>query len=96
MINASKTVQNITNDTSRTFRVVINRTLEDDGYIADIPSIKHCMAFGDTIEEAMANLYEALEGTLEVMMQYGTPIPDDTKSMEMIITVPINKPLSVA
>ena len=47
------------------FRVIINK--EEDCYIADIPSLKHCFASGDTIEEAIENLKEALEGTLENM-----------------------------
>ena len=45
------------------FRVII--TKEEDCYIADVPSLKHCFAGGDTIEEAIENLKEALEGTLE-------------------------------
>ena len=45
------------------FRVVI--TKEEDCYIANIPSLKHCFAGGNSIEEAIENLKEALEGTLE-------------------------------
>ena len=54
------------------FRVVISR--EEDCYLADIPSLKHCFAGGDTIEEAIENLKEALEGTLESMKARNIPI----------------------
>jgi predicted RNase H-like HicB family nuclease len=35
---------------TRSFGVVISRTEENDGYIANIPSLNTCFAFGDTIE----------------------------------------------
>lgn len=90
------TIQNKMNVSTRTFRVVISRTEEDDGYMADIPSLNRCFAFGDTVEEAMANLHEALEGILETMIEHGWPIPDDSKIMEMTITVPLHKSLELA
>ncbi len=81
---------------TRSFRVVISRTEENDGYIANIPSLNTCFAFGDTVEEAMSNLHEALKGTLEVMVEDGIPIPDDSKNMEMMITIPMYQTLNVA
>ena len=93
-MNTGVTIQNSSNVHIRTFRVVIKRTDEDDGYMADIPSLNTCFAFGDTVEEAMANLQEALEGTLEVMKEDGMPIPDDSKIMEMTISVPFESVLA--
>ena len=40
------------------FRVIINK--EENCYIADISNLKHCFAGGDTIQEAIENLKEAL------------------------------------
>jgi predicted RNase H-like HicB family nuclease len=91
-----QTIQNSLNVQTRSFRVVISRTEEDDGYIADIPSLDTCFAFGDTVEEAMANLQEALEGTLETMIEHGWPIPDESKNMEMTITIPLPSSLALA
>lgn len=96
MNNQGVTIQNNLQVSSRTFRVIINRTEEDDGYIANIPSLNTCFAFGDTVEEAMTNLHEALEGTLEVMIEDGMHIPDDSKAMEMTITVPLHQSLQLA
>ena len=67
------------------FRVVIQK--EEDCYIADIPSIKHCFAGGDTIEEAIENLKEALEGTLESMKARNIPIKDDSQIMEYTLNI---------
>jgi antitoxin HicB len=74
------------------FRVVI--TKEEDCYIADIPSLKHCFSGGDTIEEAIENLKEALEGTLESMQARNIPIPDDSNIIEMSINVDNNLKIS--
>jgi len=72
---------------NRTYRVIINKDPEG-GYLADIPTLKYCMSSGDTIEEAMENIREALEGVLEVMEEEGLPIPDDSNSIEYSLSIP--------
>jgi antitoxin HicB len=96
MTSTGIVIQNSQSVLNRTFRVVISRTPEDDGYIANIPSLEYCMAFGDTVEEAMSNLHEALEGTLETMVEHGWHIPDESQNMEAIITKSLPNSLSVA
>jgi predicted RNase H-like HicB family nuclease len=39
---------------------------EDGGYWAEVPSIPGCATQGDTFEELLQNLYEAVEGCLSV------------------------------
>ena len=87
------TIHNDLTPNTRTFRVVVSRTEEDDGYMADIPSLNNCTAFGDTVEEALENLHEVLEMTLEMMQEYGWLIPDDNKFLETTITVPFKTSL---
>jgi predicted RNase H-like HicB family nuclease len=36
-----------------------------------------CVSQGDTWEEAVANIREAIEGYIEVLEEDGKPIPDD-------------------
>lgn len=48
---------------------------EDDGYIADIPDLKHCSAFGNTSEEALQEVIKAKEAWLETAKANGKPIP---------------------
>ena len=87
---AGITIQNTNTVKTRSFRVVISRTEENDSYMSNIPSLNTCFAFGGTVEEAMSNLHEALEGTLEIMIEDGVSIPDDSKNMEMMITIPLD------
>ena len=51
---------------------------EDQGYIADIPDLKHCSAFGNTPQEALAEVLKAREAWLEAARKNGKPIPEPT------------------
>jgi len=48
---------------------------EDQGYIADIPDLDSCSAFGDTPEEALSEVKLAKEAWLEAAAENGKPIP---------------------
>ncbi len=48
---------------------------EDEGYIADIPDLKYCSAFGETPEEALRELQIAKVAWLEAARAEGKPIP---------------------
>ena len=48
---------------------------EDEGYIADIPDLKFCSAFGDTPEEALKEVLIAKAAWLEAALAEGKPIP---------------------
>jgi len=48
---------------------------EDGGYIADIPDLEHCSAFGDTPEQALAEVKHAKQAWLEAAREAGKPIP---------------------
>jgi predicted RNase H-like HicB family nuclease len=48
---------------------------EDSGYIADIPDLESCSAFGITPEKALAEVEQAKQTWLEVARQSGKPIP---------------------
>jgi predicted RNase H-like HicB family nuclease len=48
-------------------KVVIHEA-EEGGYWAEVPAIPGCATQGETFEELLANLYEAVEGCLSVDM----------------------------
>jgi predicted RNase H-like HicB family nuclease len=45
---------------------VIVHEAEEGGYWAEVPSIPGCATQGDSFEELLQNLYEAIEGCLSV------------------------------
>ncbi len=51
---------------------------EDEGYIADIPDLSHCSAFGDTPAEALTEVLRAKEAWLETAKEEGRAIPQPT------------------
>jgi predicted RNase H-like HicB family nuclease len=49
---------------------------EDGGYIADIPDLDACSAFGATPEEALAEVEKAKDAWLAAAHDAGKPIPE--------------------
>jgi predicted RNase H-like HicB family nuclease len=48
---------------------------EDGGYIADIPDLDSCSAFGETPEQALGEVEKAKKAWIEAARQSGKPIP---------------------
>jgi predicted RNase H-like HicB family nuclease len=48
---------------------------EDGSWVADIPDLAHCSAFGDTPEEALRQVLVAKEAWLESARAHGDPVP---------------------
>ena len=48
---------------------------EDGGYIADLPDLEACSAFGQTPDEALKEVQRARKAWLEAARKEGKPIP---------------------
>ena len=48
---------------------------EDGGYIADVPDLAACSAFGGTAQEALAEVLRAKAAWIEAANAAGKPIP---------------------
>jgi predicted RNase H-like HicB family nuclease len=57
------------------FTVVLMPDEEDGGYVAECPAIPGCVSEGGTVEEAQANIKEAIEGCLESLAAHQQPLP---------------------
>ena len=49
---------------------------EDGGYVADIPDLEACSAFGSSPEEALAEVLRAKDAWLATARERGKPIPE--------------------
>jgi predicted RNase H-like HicB family nuclease len=49
---------------------------DDGGYIADVPDLEACSAFGSTAEEALAEVERAKTAWLAAARESGKPIPE--------------------
>jgi len=64
-------------------KVVIHEG-EEGGFWAEVPAIPGCTTQGDTFDELLKNIYEAVEGCLSVDVQ-DISITDKDKIMEIAI-----------
>ena len=53
-------------------KVVVHEA-EEGGFWAEVPAIPGCATQGETFEELLQNLYEAVEGCLAVDVEEPTP-----------------------
>lgn len=63
---------------------VIIHEAEEGGYWAEVPSIPGCATEGDTFDELLANIYEAVEGCLSIDMQ-DIELADKDRVMEIAV-----------
>ena len=67
----------------RDYHINIFYSEEDEGYIADVPDLKYCSAFGATPEQALKEVTKAKQAWLETAKARNKPIP-----------IPIYRPVS--
>ncbi len=70
----------------RRFRVILEPN-ESGGYTVTVPLLPGCISEGDTKEEALANIKEAIELYMESLEADGEPIPAEEAVEEAVIEV---------
>ncbi len=60
---------------------------ETGGYTVEVPSLPGCFSEGDTREEALINIQEAIEGFIEMLQAGGHPVPDEYATAIEVVTV---------
>ena len=58
---------------------------EDGVWIAECPAIPGCISQGETKEEAVANIQEAIALCLEVRAEMGWPLTLETRQVEVTV-----------
>jgi len=70
------------------FTVVIEP--DEEGFHAYVPALPGCHTFGATIDEARANIAEAMELHVESMAEDGEPVPVEREPMFITrLSVPV-------
>ena len=64
------------------YMVVIEKGVK--GYGAHVPDLPGCIAAGETREEVLCLIKEAIEFHIESLRQHGEPIPQPTSVSEFI------------
>lgn len=64
-----------------TRQILIIPDEDGNGYTIEVPSLPGCISQGDTLEEAQANIREAIELYIEVLLEDGKPVPSSPSSL---------------
>ncbi|MDP2936666.1 MAG: type II toxin-antitoxin system HicB family antitoxin [Dehalococcoidia bacterium] len=73
---------------TRRFRVILDPN-ELGGYTVTVPALPGCISEGDTKEEALANIQEAIELYIESLQADGEPVPTEEGMEEVLVEVPV-------
>jgi predicted RNase H-like HicB family nuclease len=68
---------------SYSFQVVIEKELEDEGYLAYTPNVPGCFSNGKTLEETKHNIRQAVEQHLASLVAHGEPIPQEDRLVHL-------------
>ena len=58
------------------YEVVMYWSGEDDTFVAEVPELPGCMAHGNTQEDALKNINEAMQLWTDTARENGDPIPE--------------------
>ena len=62
---------------------------EEGGYWAEVPALDGCFAQGETIDETLQDMREALQSHLECLVEDGRDIPKDSHLRLATVTVAV-------
>jgi len=62
----------------------------EGGYVAFVPALPGCHSQGETLDEAEKNIKEAIEIFLESLAAHREPIPEEIKSYQGTVRVPLS------
>lgn len=68
------------------FTIVIERD-EDGIFIASCPALSGCHSQGDTLEEAVENVKDAMKLHIEARRDLGEPIPSEIATERVAVSV---------
>ena len=67
-----------------TYKVVIHKA-EEGGYWAEVPAVSGCCSQGETLNEVLANIREALTGCLDALASMGKASVEDVEIREVAV-----------
>ncbi|OGO32237.1 MAG: antitoxin HicB [Chloroflexi bacterium RBG_16_56_11] len=70
----------------RNFKVILEPN-ESGGYTVTVPLLPGCISEGDTREEALTNIKEAIELYIESLEADGEPVPTEERVEEAVVEV---------
>ena len=60
---------------------------ETGGYVVEVPSLPGCFSQGETVDEALASIREAIALHIESMIAHDEEVPDDFNNTIQVVVV---------
>jgi len=66
-------------------QVILYPDHEDGGWICEVPSLPGCVSQGETREDALENIRDAIEAWIDAARSLGREVPDDPLDAEICV-----------
>jgi len=58
------------------YEIIIYWSREDDAFVTEVPELPGCMAHGQTYEEAIKKVQDAIQLWIDTAKEFGDPVPE--------------------
>ena len=58
------------------YEIIMYWSNEDEAFIAEVPELPGCMAHGESQEDALASIKEAMRLWVDTAREFGDPVPE--------------------
>jgi predicted RNase H-like HicB family nuclease len=65
------------------YTVVLEKA-DDGSYSVYVPDLPGCISTGDTVDEALRMIREAIQGHLQLLREQGEPIPEPRSTARVV------------
>lgn len=66
------------------YTIILEYDPDAKAYAVTVPALPGCTSQGDTIEEAIANAKEAIEGHIATLKAIGEQVPEETERPQAV------------
>ena len=66
-------------------QVVLFPDLEDGGWVAEVPSLPGCVSDGDTKDEALLNVQDAIQAWIDAATETGVSVPEERFDVQVCV-----------
>jgi predicted RNase H-like HicB family nuclease len=66
------------------YEIIIYWSREDQLFVAEVPELPGCAAHGESQEEALANVNEAIDLWIQTAREFGDPVPEPREQRLMV------------